>query len=100
MIQLPATFPVEGLDETAIFDWFENQIETKSAMLGGELAFAHMDPPTPDIASRLVGLNAKFNQNLLHPDLSPFATDAERRVIEWIAPAFGMSDGQMCRGQR
>ena len=98
MIELPTTFPVDGHDEESVFDWFKSQIETKSAMLGAELAFAHMDPPTPDIASRLVGLNAKFNQNLLHPDLSPFATEAERRVIAWIAPAFGMSDGHMCSG--
>lgn len=98
MIELPTTFPTDGQDEASVFDWFRREIETKSAKLGDKLAFAHMDPPTPDIASRLVGLNAKFNQNLLHPDLSPFATEAERRVIEWIAPAFGMSDGQMCGG--
>ncbi len=67
-------------------------------MLGDELAFAHMDPPTPEIASGLAGLNARFNQNLLHPDLSPFATQAERRVIDWVAPAFGMSAGHMCSG--
>ncbi len=98
MIELPTTFPVDRQDEESVFNWFKSEIETKSAMLGDDLAFAHMDPPTPDIASRLVGLNAKFNQNLLHPHLSPFATEAERRVIEWIAPAFGMSDGQMCGG--
>lgn len=97
-MQLPALFPANGQDEETVFNWFKNEIETKSAILGADLAFAHMDPPTPDIAARLVGLNAQFNQNLLHPDLSPFATEAERRVIEWIAPAFGMSDGHMCGG--
>lgn len=98
MFHLPTTFPINGLNEETVFSWFKHEIETKSAMLGANLAFAHMDPPTPEIASRLVGLNAKFNQNLLHPDLSPFATEAERRVIEWIAPAFGMSDGHLCSG--
>ena len=97
-MQLPTSFPAYGRDEEVVFNWFKNEIETKSALLGSELAFAHMDPPTPDIAARLVGLNAQFNQNLLHPDLSPFATQAERRVIDWIAPAFGMSDGHMCAG--
>ncbi|MEP2679045.1 pyridoxal phosphate-dependent decarboxylase family protein [Tateyamaria sp.] len=60
--------------------------------------FAHMDPAPSKIAAKLVGLNAQYNQNLLHPDLSPFATKAERRVIDWLAPIFGMSDGHMCCG--
>jgi glutamate/tyrosine decarboxylase-like PLP-dependent enzyme len=38
------------------------------------------------------------NQNLLHPDLSPFATEAERTVIDWLAPSFGMAAGHMCAG--
>ena len=97
-MRLPTSFPVEGQNEEVVFNWFKNEIATKSALLGSDLAFAHMDPPTPKIAARLVGLNAQFNQNLLHPDLSPFATEAERRVIDWIAPAFGMSDGHMCSG--
>ena len=67
-------------------------------MLGDDLAFAHMDPPTPDIAAQLVGINARYNQNLLHPDLSPFATEAEAKVIAWLAPAFGMATGHMCSG--
>jgi L-2,4-diaminobutyrate decarboxylase len=98
MDNIPDAFPKDGYGEEAVFNWFKREIETKSAMLGDDLAFAHMDPPTPEIASRLLGLNARFNQNLLHPDLSPFATEAERRVIGWIAPAFGMTTGHMCSG--
>lgn len=98
MDNIPDAFPKEGYGEEAVFNWFKREIEAKSAMLGDELAFAHMDPPTPEIASRLLGLNARFNQNLLHPDLSPFATEAERRVIGWIAPVFGMATGHMCSG--
>lgn len=98
MQDIPKSFPINGRDEAEVFGWFKHQIETQSAMLGSELAFAHMDPPTPEIASDLVGLNARFNQNLLHPDLSPFATQAEQLVIEWIAPAFGMTAGHMCSG--
>lgn len=57
-----------------------------------------MDPAPAEIAARLVGLNAALNQNLLHPDLSPFATEAERTVIDWLAPSFGMAAGHMCAG--
>lgn len=98
MDNIPDAFPKDGYGEEAVFSWFKREIETKSAMLGDDLVFAHMDPPTPEIASRLLGLNARFNQNLLHPDLSPFATEVERRVIGWIAPAFGMTAGHMCSG--
>jgi len=57
-----------------------------------------MDPPPPWIAAQLVGLNAVVNQNLLHPDLSPFATQAEHRVIAWLAPFYGMTEGHFCAG--
>jgi L-2,4-diaminobutyrate decarboxylase len=98
MHNIPTSLPDNGRDEAEVFDWFRQQIESQSAMLGSDLAFAHMDPPTPEIASDLVGLNARFNQNLLHPGLSPFATLAEKKVIEWIVPAFGMTVGHMCSG--
>ena len=98
MTDIPTHFPEIGLGDDAVYSGFKEQIETHSAMLGDERAFAHMDPPTPEIASGLVGINARFNQNMLHPDLSPFATQAERRVLQWIAPAFGMTVGHMCSG--
>jgi L-2,4-diaminobutyrate decarboxylase len=98
MHDIPVSFPELGLGEDEVYRQFRQNVETRSAMLRDELAFAHMDPPTPEIASGLVGINACYNQNLLHPDLSPFATQAERRVIGWIAPAFGMTAGHMCSG--
>jgi glutamate/tyrosine decarboxylase-like PLP-dependent enzyme len=90
--------PQVGLGEREVFSLLKNDIETYSANLGAEIALAHMDPPTPDIAAKLVGLNALFNQNLLHPDLSPFASMIERRLIEWLAPIYGMANGHMCGG--
>ncbi|MGB1025758.1 MAG: pyridoxal phosphate-dependent decarboxylase family protein [Rhodospirillaceae bacterium] len=73
-------------------------VTARSAKLGAPDVLAHMDPAPADIAAKLVGLNAQFNQNLLHPDLSPFATEAEQRVISWLAPYFGMSTGHICAG--
>ncbi|MFK8014771.1 MAG: aspartate aminotransferase family protein [Gammaproteobacteria bacterium] len=98
MNELPQILPLDGVGDEAAWQWFARQIEAQSADLGAPTAFAHMDPPTPDLASRLVGLNARYNQNLLHPDLSPFASRAEARVIDWLAPAFGMQGGHMCSG--
>lgn len=77
---------------------FGEAIRTRSARLGDPLAFAHMDPPPLELAAQLVGLNAAVNQNLLHPEASPFATTAERLVIDWLAPVFGMSCGHLCAG--
>lgn len=96
--EFPKLLPKEGIGEEAAYALFEAAISERSTPLGDQKAFAHMDPPTPEIAAQIVGLNARFNQNLLHPDLSPFATEAERAVISWLAPLFGMEDGHMCAG--
>jgi len=94
----PDSLPETGTDESGVLALFTDLIESRSTRLGASTSLAHMDPPTPDLAARLVGLNAVHNQNLLHPDLSPFATEAERRVIDWLAPFFGMRDGHLCGG--
>ncbi len=57
-----------------------------------------MDPPTPWLTWALTLWNASLNQNLLHPMTAPFAHDAERLVINWLAPAFGMEGGHMTPG--
>ena len=98
MENYPNILPDKGIGEEAAFEQLCLDMNLQSAMLGSQTAFAHMDPPVPDIAAKLTGLNAQYNQNLLHPDLSPFATKIERRVIDWIVPAFGMSAGHMCAG--
>ncbi len=98
MQDLPTALPQDGLGEAAAFALFESAIRSRSADLGARDAFAHMDPPTLPIAARLVGLNAHFNQNMLHRELSPFATEVENRLIAWLAPAFGMTCGHLCAG--
>lgn len=98
MDDFPRTLPEHGEDERVVLERFERLVETRSARLGDPAAFAHMDPPVPALAARLAGLNARHNQNLLHPGLSPFATEAERVVIDWLAPFFGMRAGHLCAG--
>jgi glutamate/tyrosine decarboxylase-like PLP-dependent enzyme len=61
-------------------------------------ALAHMDPPTPWITWATAMWNARLNQNLLHPALAPFAIEAEKRVVGWLAPVFGMNGGHLCSG--
>jgi len=95
---LPETFPNHGLGDELAINLISKIIRERSANLGSVFSLAHMDPPPPKVAIETTRLNAEFNQNLLHPDLSPFATEAERRVVDWIANAFDMNNGHMCSG--
>jgi len=90
--------PEEGLGEAAATRLLTHQIHRHSTPLGNDSALAHMDPPPPDVAIEITRLNAAYNQNLLHPDLSPLATRAEEQVIRWLADAFAMDNGHMCGG--
>lgn len=90
--------PKRGIGDDEAFALVSALVRERSARLGRPDVFAHMDPALSGVAARLAGLNAEVNQNLLHPDLSPFATEAETRVINWFAPYFGMKAGHMCAG--
>jgi hypothetical protein len=96
--RLPSALPGLGIGEEEARTLVGDAKRERSARLGDPHVLAHMDPPTPEIAAEWIGLKASVNQNLLHPDLSPFATEAERRVIAWLAPFFGMAEGHMCAG--
>lgn len=98
MTSWPKQLPRTGIGERRAAARLTRAINARSIRLDAPDFLAHMDPPTPDLAANLVGLNARMNQNLLHPALSPFATEAERCVIDWLAPVFGMSCGHMCAG--
>ncbi|MEL6965036.1 MAG: pyridoxal-dependent decarboxylase, partial [Pseudomonadota bacterium] len=95
---IPDRWPAYGLGEREALRLVGDVARAHSARLGDPDVLAHMDPPTPNIASELVGLNASLNQNLLHTDLSPFASRAEHLIIAWLAPFFGMIEGHMCAG--
>lgn len=95
---LPESLPEAGLGEAEAIRLFGEDIASTSALLGKDDAFAHMDPPPPEVAVKITALNARYNQNLLHPDLSPLASVAEARVVDWIAREFQMSAGHMCGG--
>lgn len=97
-VMIPESLPITGLGESQAFELVASLVREMSAPLGDPVALAHMDPPPAPVAARLVGLNAQFNQNLLHPELSPFATHAEAKVIQWLCPFFDMSVGHMCAG--
>lgn len=97
-LPLPSKLPEQGIGEVPTLERLAPHVLGAAARLGAPDAFAHMDPPTPWLTWALTLWNASLNQNLLHPATAPFARDAERLVIEWLAPAFGMEGGHMTPG--
>lgn len=95
---LPANLPSAGLGEIAVLNLLAPQILGNAAQLGAHTSMAHMDPPTPWITWAMAMWNASLNQNLLHEATSPFATQAEKQVLDWLVPFFGMQGGHFCSG--
>ncbi len=95
---LPGTLPQNGIGEHAVLSALAPIVLDRAQPLGEAQSFAHMDPPTPWITWATSLWNAALNQNLLHPDLSPAATEIEARVIDWLAPLYGMDGGHMVPG--
>jgi L-2,4-diaminobutyrate decarboxylase len=95
---LPPTLAEIGMGENAALDLLAPLVFDGAARLDLPHAFAHMDPPTPWVSWAATLWNARLNQNLLHPASAPFARAAERQVVAWLAPYFGMEGGHMTPG--
>lgn len=95
---LPSSLPETGLGPLPALEELAAPVLGGARALGDAGFFAHMDPPTPWISWAMHLWTASRNQNLLHPDTAPIACDIEARVIEWLAPAFGMAGGHMTPG--
>ena len=95
---LPESFPAFGLGEIKTLETLAPHVLGQAARLDAPCALAHMDPPTPWITWAMALWNARLNQNLLHRATAPFAIEAEKRVIDWLTPFFGMNGGHMCSG--
>ena len=96
--ELPDGFVENGIGELETLNLLAPYVLGEAMYLDAPNAFAHMDPPTPWITWAMAMWNARLNQNLLHPATAPFAIDAEKRVIDWLSPFFGMQGGHMCSG--
>ena len=95
---LPYRFPKHGIGELQTLDLLAPYALGRAARLDKSNALAHMDPPTPWITWAVTLWNARLNQNLLHPATAPFALEAEKKVMDWLTPFFGMNGGHMCSG--
>lgn len=95
---IPAEMPTQGLGGRGALDLLAPLVLGGASRLGATTTMAHMDPPTPWITWATTLWNASLNQNLLHPATAPVARAIEARVIDWLAPAFGMGGGHMVPG--
>ena len=95
---LPVNCPSSGIGERETLDLLAPHVLGCAAYLDRTDVFAHMDPPTPWITWVTALWNARLNQNLLHPGTAPFAVEAEKKVLGWLTPFFGMNGGHMCSG--
>ncbi len=95
---LPNGFPNIGIGELETLNLLAPYVLGRAARLDNPKALAHMDPPTPWITWATTLWNARLNQNLLHPAIAPFAIGAEKKVIDWLTPFYGMNGGHMCSG--
>ena len=96
--RIPSNFPADGMDPSKVIDLLGSDVIAGAAKLGAPTSMAHMDPPTPTITWAVSMWNAALNQNLLHPATAPFALEAEKTVMRWVAPLFGMTGGHMTSG--
>lgn len=95
---LPELLPECGLSANDAIEALAPHVLAEAARLDAPLAAAHMDPPTPWITWATTQWNARLNQNLLHPATAPAARPLEQRVVQWLAPCFGMTGGHMTPG--
>lgn len=95
---LPSTLPESGMGAAEALNALAPSVLGQARDLGAPGFFAHMDPPTPWVTWAMAQWTASRNQNLLHPDTAPHARDIEQRVVDWLAPRFGMSGGHMTPG--
>ncbi len=95
---LPDFLPDQGVDEAATMALLKPLVLDGARDFSAPDAFAHMDPPTPWISWVMAMWIASKNQNLLHAETSPVASEIEELVVRWLAPFFGMDGGHMVPG--
>jgi L-2,4-diaminobutyrate decarboxylase len=96
--KLPSGLPETGIGAAVSLEALAGPFLDGAAWLRHPGYFAHMDPPTPWVTWAAALWAAALNQNLLHPDTGPSVRALEQRVVEWLAPGFGMAGGHLVPG--
>ena len=95
---IPRELPERGRSPHQVLRELAPLVIGEAMPLDSPGSLASMNPPTPWVTWAAYLWDAAVNQNLLHSALSPVAGPIERRVIEWVAPYFGMGGGHLVPG--
>ena len=91
-LSAPPVGPRESLNELA------GAVLSTATHLEAPGFFAHMDPVTPWVTWVAAQWAARLNQNLLHEDTGATARELERKVLDLLAPLWGMDGGHLVPG--
>ena len=97
-VNLPLALPEGGEGEGEALEELARVFLGGAARFHSPGYFAHMEPPTPWITWAAAMWAASVNQNLLHAETAPAASEIEERVVAWLAPFFGLRGGHMVPG--
>jgi L-2,4-diaminobutyrate decarboxylase len=97
-LDLSSSLPEIGAGESVALEVMAGAFLGGAARFHSPGYFAHMEPPTPWITWAAAMWAASLNQNLLHAETAPAAIAIEERVVQWLAPFFGLRGGHMVPG--
>ena len=88
--RLPAAPPLAGRPWPEVLDLLRRQVLPGAMQVAHPRFFGHMDsgPLYVSVLADLVA--AALNQNLLHREISPLATEMEEAVVEWLCRSAGL----------
>ena len=95
---LPESMPEEGIGPNAAIDLVAQIALPESSSLRDPLAASRMATPTPWLTWAAAVWAAARSENLLHKADTPQVNALQDRVVDWLAPLWGMETGHLVPG--
>ncbi len=95
---LPASLPVDGIGPDAALDLVAQIALPRSSSLRDPMAASRMATPTPWLTWAAAVWSASRSENLLHKADTPQVNALQDRVLDWLAPVWGMTTGHLVPG--
>ena len=95
---LPESMPQEGIGPDAAIDLVAQIALPESSSLRDPLAASRMATPTPWLTWAAAVWAAARSENLLHKADTPQVNALQDRVVDWLAPLWGMETGHLVPG--
>lgn len=96
--ELPSKMPEEGIGPDAALDLIAQIALPRSSSLLDPLAASRMATPTPWLTWAAAVWSASRSENLLHKADTPQVNALQDRVVDWLAPLWGMQTGHFVPG--